>query len=74
MADCKYGDPFCPCQDGDMCHYEAPNPLPAPDPLRKIYYIATSLAMRTGQTVGDHNEYYVTLGQLERIVMNFLKL
>lgn len=23
MADCKYGDPTCPCQDGDMCHYKA---------------------------------------------------
>lgn len=22
---CKYGDPSCPCQDGDMCHYEGPN-------------------------------------------------
>jgi hypothetical protein len=19
---CKYGDPLCPCQDGDACHYE----------------------------------------------------
>lgn len=19
---CKYGDPSCPCQDGDACHYE----------------------------------------------------
>ena len=27
MASCKYGDPFCPCQDGDMCHYEGPNPM-----------------------------------------------
>jgi len=32
MADCKYGDPYCPCQDGDMCHYEGPNPMPAPRP------------------------------------------
>jgi len=23
MTDCKYGDPTCPCQDGDMCHYKA---------------------------------------------------
>lgn len=22
MADCPYEDPFCPCQDGDACHYE----------------------------------------------------
>ena len=19
---CPYGDPLCPCQDGDACHYE----------------------------------------------------
>jgi hypothetical protein len=22
MSECKYGDPFCPCPDGDACHYE----------------------------------------------------
>ena len=27
---CKYGDPTCPCQDGDMCHYEGPNPMTPP--------------------------------------------
>lgn len=21
MAACPYGDPLCPCQDGDACHY-----------------------------------------------------
>ena len=24
---CKYGDAFCPCQDGDSCHYEGKNPM-----------------------------------------------
>ncbi|MES2958502.1 MAG: NADAR family protein [Pseudomonadota bacterium] len=27
---CKYGDPTCPCQDGDACHYEGANPMAAP--------------------------------------------
>lgn len=27
---CKYGDTCCPCQDGDICHYEGDNPFPAP--------------------------------------------
>lgn len=27
---CPHGDPLCPCQDGDLCHYEGPNPMPAP--------------------------------------------
>lgn len=30
MSDCKYGDPTCPCQDGDMCHYEGENPSSVP--------------------------------------------
>ncbi len=29
---CEYGDPFCPCQDGDACHYRGHNPLPDPRP------------------------------------------
>src|ERR1017187_8060869 len=28
---CKYGDPFCPCQDGDQCHYEGINPMKPPN-------------------------------------------
>lgn len=27
---CKYGDLSCTCQDGDMCHYEGPNPMTPP--------------------------------------------
>src|SRR5205807_8097967 len=30
MNTCKYGDPFCPCQDGDTCHYEGENPMKPP--------------------------------------------
>lgn len=22
LTECPYGDPSCPCQDGDACHYE----------------------------------------------------
>lgn len=28
---CKYGDPTCPCQDGDPCHYEGENPMSPPN-------------------------------------------
>lgn len=24
---CAYGDPLCPCQDGDPCHYTGRNPM-----------------------------------------------
>lgn len=27
---CPHGDPACPCPDGDMCHYEGPDPMSAP--------------------------------------------
>jgi len=27
---CIGNDPLCPCQDGDMCHYEGPDPWPIP--------------------------------------------
>lgn len=27
---CPYGDPTCPCQDGDPCHYTGPNPMTPP--------------------------------------------
>lgn len=27
---CKRGDPSCPCQDGDPCHYEGDNPMTPP--------------------------------------------
>lgn len=36
---CPHGDPFCPCQDGDACHYEGraswPSPLPAGRPTMR---------------------------------------
>jgi hypothetical protein len=32
---CPYGDPTCPCQDGDMCHYEGPDAMSVrPDYVR----------------------------------------
>lgn len=27
-APCAHGDEFCPCNDGDPCHYEGLNPAP----------------------------------------------
>jgi hypothetical protein len=35
---CKYGDPFCPCQDGDTCHYKDENPWPLPSTEQKEYW------------------------------------
>ena len=30
MIACNYGDPTCPCQGGDPCHYEGENPMLVP--------------------------------------------
>lgn len=27
---CPHGDPTCPCQDGDACHYEGDDPMQPP--------------------------------------------
>lgn len=29
MPICPHGDPYCPCQDGDACHYEPTATTPA---------------------------------------------
>ncbi len=39
MSACKYGDPLCPCQDGDMCHYEGPNPMKPPNVTNEMQWI-----------------------------------
>lgn len=36
--------------------------------LFELYVAATRLAMKNGQTVGEKNNYYITLEQLQAIV------
>lgn len=46
-APCKYGDPACPCQDGDTCHYEGKDAWPKPVPLdRQIAAVRREVGMR----------------------------
>ena len=33
---CAFGDPACPCQDGDVCHYVAQGKSPAMEPPPRI--------------------------------------
>ncbi len=40
---CKYGDPFCPCQDANICHYEGENPMPPPLTAPKCPYCAAAI-------------------------------
>jgi hypothetical protein len=30
---CPHGDPYCPCQDNDECHYEGKHPMQCPTTL-----------------------------------------
>ena len=33
---CPFGDPLCPCQDGDACHYTGEQPMPLPKAYRQF--------------------------------------
>lgn len=39
MAACKYFDLFCPCQDGDTCHYEGEEPMRPPVDLGPFFVL-----------------------------------
>jgi hypothetical protein len=47
---CKYGDPYCPCQDGDMCHYEGQNPM---NPRYLIENARNAMRVVFSHKVGD---------------------
>lgn len=49
---CPFGDPYCPCQDGDPCHYAGKNPWPAP----LLYRIeeAIAAAEQVAREARDH--------------------
>lgn len=43
---CKFGDPACPCQDGDPCHYVATKETPAMSPPARPDTRAAIIAAR----------------------------
>ena len=54
---CPYGDPFCPCQDGDACHYVAVGDSPAMDPPMR-WVIANAIdSLPWSPFVGAHYGY-----------------
>ena len=55
MSACKYGDPTCPCQDGDMCHYEGPRPMSVPPEYVRL----ASFALRSAlERIATGDGYY----------------
>lgn len=41
------------------------------DELTDLYTRATELAMKRGDTVGENNEYYITLEELQRLMEKY---
>lgn len=81
MTACKHGDPTCPCQDGDLCHYEgmdawcAPLRLVVPyTDLRPETYRATKdwPGVEYVYVGGDDYEYGRLLRELWRDGQSFL--
>ena len=54
-AECFGGDPACPCQDGDLCHYRGDNASP---PIHTTSELPDH--QRPGVAVGEEREVYVT--------------
>lgn len=65
MSACPHGDPLCPCQDGDPCHYEdtaTTLAMPSPigpmhrGPCGKARYDGEASARRAMRTMQRHGK------------------
>ena len=57
---CKYGDPSCPCQDGDHCHYEPHNATLTPANNVPPEYVRRAIAAEReacAKIAIDHAEF-----------------
>lgn len=54
-----------------MTKNRAATPKPEGDERVRVYSEATKLAMKLGQVTGRDSQYFVTLMQLENILMHF---
>ena len=72
---CKYGDPMCPCQDGDACHYEGDNPMTPPPIKARIAALEAErdAAIASAPTQGALGEA-LKIVQAERDAMRHLAL
>ena len=58
MTICKYGDPVCPCQDGDPCHYEPHGDTPAMHVAPESVLRAVAAEREAGAKIAiDHAEF-----------------
>jgi hypothetical protein len=55
---CPYGDETCPCQDGDLCHYEGDDPMPPPRPPEPRIGVVGTVDRCNGRTMaGEHSTH-----------------
>lgn len=45
-----------------------------PEAMMSLYADATTFARETRQTIGEKNEYYITLQQLENLMRPFVEV
>lgn len=70
MSACPRGDPLCPCQDGDSCHYEdtaTTRAMPPPahrDACGKACYPGQASAMRALRQIQRHGKERTHEGRL----------
>ena len=58
MAACKYGDMACPCQDGDLCHYEGPDAMTPMSYMLELAKMRAEIADKRRRTfVGSRITY-----------------
>jgi hypothetical protein len=52
---CKYGDPNCPCPDGDPCHYEGKDAFTPPEQMTNTARIAIDHATQQIESLKAEN-------------------
>jgi len=67
---CPYGDPYCPCQDGNACHYvDLPGSIAMKRPKKSSAFVGRLQGMVAGQYIQkkiDQAEYDRRMGIIEK--------
>lgn len=71
---CSYGDPSCPCQDGDPCHYEDTADTTAMTPPRPEQPQARAAALAEAMSVVEQERqaWWIGTGDVPRAVDRIL--
>lgn len=64
--DCPHGDPACPCQDGDPCHYEPFEETPGERCSAQLRLDAVRDLIAHARQISDSASMVVYVADLER--------